>query len=60
MNRSLMPTSVSAPASAPLPAPTATPSSGFMNRMPISSPQKLPPAAPAAVVLISWFSLILP
>ena len=31
-----------------------------MNRMPTSRPQKLPPAAPAAVVFISWFSLTLP
>src|SRR5690606_32203369 len=53
-------TSVSAPASAPAPAPAATPTSGFRNSTPTSRPQKLPPAAPAAVVFISWLSFTRP
>jgi hypothetical protein len=33
---------------------------GFRNRTPIKSPQKLLDAAPIAVVLTSWFSLMVP
>lgn len=42
-----MPTSLSAPATAPAPAPTTRPSSGFKKIRPINAPQKPPPTAPA-------------
>src|SRR5258705_5942002 len=60
MNLSLMPTSVKAPPTAPEAAPSAAPASGIKKMRPISVPQKAPPTAPAVVVLIIWFSLMLP
>jgi hypothetical protein len=44
---SLMPMSENLPDSAPAPAPTAAPSSGFRKSMPIRAPHIPPPAAPA-------------
>ena len=53
MKSSSMPTSVIDPDSAPMPAPTAMPSSGTKKIRPKSRPQKDPPMAPAPVRLCS-------
>src|SRR5262249_17884747 len=45
---------------APEAAPNAAPARGIKKIRPISVPQMAPPTAPAAVVLIIWFNLILP
>src|SRR6185295_14694465 len=55
---SSMPMSVKYPLSVPDAAPRAAPASGIKKIRPISEPQKAPVTAPAAVVLTSWFSLI--
>src|SRR5215831_18658848 len=60
MNRSLMPTSASAPPSAPEAAPIAAPASGIRKIMPIRAPQKVPETAPDAVGLKSRLSLTRP
>ena len=60
MKSLLTPYSVSAPPSAPEAAPSAAPNTGIRKIAPISRPQNEPETAPSAVVLRSWFSLILP
>src|SRR5215218_5050410 len=49
-----IPTSAREPLSAPMPAPTAIPSSGKKKITPNNNPQNAPKAAPAPVVLESW------
>jgi hypothetical protein len=50
MNLSLIPKSVRAPPNAPEAAPRATPTMGIKKIKPTRRPQRLPDAAPAAVV----------